>query len=302
MKKINPLSCVVCAVMLLTSVTYAQTKKEKALITGRYNPSVINQLEKQFSADAIKRKQEALQAARINNWPIIIEENGTYAELQHIAEDGSPVYYTTFNVDAAKSTRTDHLNIGGSLGLSLDGQNMIANVWDAGIARITHQEYDGPGGNNRYSVGDGSSSRDFHAAHVTGTIIASGVQAAAKGMAPQAQAIGYDWDSDLSEATNAANNGMLISNHSYGFRSDLLPDYYFGAYITDSRDWDNLMYNAPYYLMVVAAGNDGNSNYNGSPLEGNTAYDKLTGHSTSKNSMVVANGQDANVDSAGNLS
>jgi len=301
MKKLYILSTMMVLTMLFSFSTSGQTQKEKTQITSRYNSAEIDKLQRQFSADALKKRQEALQAAKQNDWPIIIEENGTYAELQRLAPDGSPIYYTTFNVDAARSTRTDHLNIGGSLGLSLDGQNMTAHVWDGGLARPTHQEYDGPGGNNRFSIGDGSSTLNFHAAHVTGTIIASGVQPAAKGMAPRAQALGYDWNSDLSEATNAANNGMLISNHSYGYRSDLLPDYYFGAYITNSRDWDNLMYNAPNYLMVVAAGNDGNSNFNGSPLGGNSAYDKLTGHSTSKNNMVVANAQDANIDASGNL-
>ncbi len=287
--------------MLSVLTTFAQTQLQKEHITGRYDKQVINQLQDQFSAKARAEKQAALQAARNNNWPVIVEENGTYAELQRLAPDGSPIYYTTFNVDAARSTRTDHLNSGGSLGLNLNGQNMTAYVWDGGIARASHQEYDGAGGTNRFTVGDGSSSLNFHAAHVTGTIIASGVQAAAKGMAPHARAIGADWNSDLSEATTAAGNGMLLSNHSYGFRSDLVPDQYFGAYITDSRDWDNLMFNAPFYLMVVAAGNDGNTNYNGNPLDGQSAYDKLTGHATSKNNMVVANAQDANIDGSGNL-
>ena len=95
---------------------------------------------------------------------------------------------------------------------------------------------------------------------------------------------------------------MLLSNHSYGYRSDLVPDQYFGAYIDDSRAWDEVMFNAPYYLMVVAAGNDGNANsYNGAPLDGNSSYDKLTGHSTSKNNLVVANAQDANVSADGTL-
>ncbi len=288
-------------IMVFGFVSYGQTTKQKQQITSRYDKNAISELQRQFNNKAVKEKQIALKAAQLNNWPTIVEEDGKYAELQRLAPDGSPIYYTTFNVDASVSTRTNHLNIGGSLGLSLDGQNMTAHVWDGGLARTSHQEYDGPGGNNRFSIGDASTTLNFHAAHVTGTIIASGVQPAAKGMAPRAQAIGFDWNSDLSEATTAANNGMLISNHSYGFRSDLVPDYYFGAYITDSRDWDNLMYNAPYYLMVVAAGNDGSTNYNGSPLNGNSAYDKLTGHSTSKNNMVVANAQDANIDASGNL-
>src|SRR5690606_26249794 len=137
------------------------------------------------------------------------------------------------------------LHSGGSLGLNLMGQNMRAYIWDGGHARASHQEYHGAGGSNRYSVADGSTSLNYHAAHVTGTIMASGVVANAKGMAPHALVSGYDWNSDLSEATTAAGNGMLLSNHSYGYRSDLVPDYYFGAYITDSRDWDALHYNAP---------------------------------------------------------
>ena len=75
-------------------------------------------------------------------------------------------------------------------------------------------------------------------------------------MAPQASAVGYEWNNDISEATSAAGNGMLISNHSYGYaaRNSLgqpqLPDYYFGGYITDSRDWDEIMFNAPYYFRA----------------------------------------------------
>ncbi len=288
-------------IMIFIPSSHGQTVNQKKQITSRYDKVAISELQTKFSASSRIEKEKALKMARVKNWPIIIEEDGKYAELQRLAPDGSPIYYTTFNVDAAKSTRTDHLNIGGSLGLSLDGQNMTAHVWDGGIARATHQEYDGPGGNDRFSVGDGSASLNFHAAHVTGTIIASGVQPAAKGMAPQAQAVGYDWNSDVLEATNSANNGMLVSNHSYGYRSDLVPDYFFGAYITNSRDWDELMYNAPYFLMVVAAGNDGNTNFNSAPLGGNSAFDKLTGHSTSKNNMVVANAQDATIDASGNL-
>jgi PKD repeat protein len=179
---------------------------------------------------------------------------------------------------------------------------MEAHVWDAGLARSTHQEYDGIGGSNRFSIGDGSTSLHFHSAHVTGTIIASGFKANAKGMAPQADAVGYNWNSDMSEATTAANNGMLLSNHSYGWGASAIPDWYFGAYLYESRNWDIILHNAPYYLMVVAAGNDGNDNTsNGNPLDGNSSYDKLSGQATSKNNLVVANAQDANIDANGNL-
>jgi hypothetical protein len=281
--------------------TFGQTAKQREVIKSQYNLENIQQLASRLSRKAFVEKQNAIQLAKIYNWPITKQENGSYMELQKVV-NGKPIYYTTFNVDAAKSTRTNHLSNGGSLGLNLEGQNMTAYIWDGGLARSTHQEYDGAGGNNRFSIGDGSTTLHYHSAHVTGTIIASGVQANAKGMAPQASAIGFDWNSDVAEATTASGNGMLISNHSYGFVANNIPDQWFGAYRDPARDWDDVMFNTPNYLMVCAAGNDGTNNFaNGTPLNGNRSYDKLSGFATAKNNLVVANAQDANIDSNGNL-
>ena len=296
-----------CSFLLTAGVAFSQTEAQKQEIISRYNQEELDALQKRLVAKNQHQKQETnnLATQRGLQKRVVLADGGV-AELQYIADDGSPIYYRTFNVYAAKSTRADYLNSGGGLGLSIDGQNMTAYVWDGGHARVSHQEYDGAGGSNRVSIEDaaseGGTQLNYHAAHVTGTIGASGVQANAKGMAPQSRVRGYMWNNDIAEATSAAANGMLLSNHSYGYRSDMVPDYYFGAYIQESRDWDELMYDAPFYLMVVAAGNDGNNNsYNGSPLNGNSSYDKLTGHSTSKNNLVVANAQDANIDSNGNL-
>ncbi len=297
---------VLLTMLLLSAGLFAQTPAQKQQIQQQTNITKLNQLQKENLQKAQLQKKIATKAAQENGWQTQIMSRDGYSELQKVAFDGSPIYYTTYNVSAARSTRTNHLNSGGSLGLNLDGQNMTAHVWDGGHARESHQEYDGPGGNNRVTIQDiaseGGVQLNFHAGHVTGTIAASGVQANAKGMAPQTKINGYMWNNDIAEATDAAANGMLISNHSYGFRSDLVPDQYFGAYIDESRGWDEVMFNAPFYLMVVAAGNDGNQNsYNGAPLDGNSSYDKLTGHSTSKNNLVVANAQDANVNNDGTL-
>ena len=185
---------------------------------------------------------------------------------------------------------------------------MTAYVWDGGVANPAHQEYDGAGGRNRFSVGDGSRERNFHAEHVTGTIMASGFVARAKGMAPHSRVVGHKWDDDEAEAIAAVRDGMLISNHSYGIAAinprtgaSRVPQYYFGGYINDSRAWDQIMFNAPNYLMVVAAGNDGDQNRANTNPNGGFGWDKLTGHSTSKNNLVVANAQDANIDANGNL-
>ncbi|MEP1033825.1 S8 family serine peptidase [Ekhidna sp.] len=292
------------AFALSTTTSFAQTQQQKQEISSKYDKSKLTQLQRDFAQKENSRRAQAINMASLRGWEILkANSDGSVDELIAVSADGQPIYYTIYNEDAARSTRADHLNIGGSLGLSLDGQNMTAHVWDGGPTRVTHQEFDGPGGNNRVTINDGVTGlngNSFHAQHVTGTIVASGVQAAAKGMAPQADALTHDWNNDLSEATAEASAGMLLSNHSYGYRADLVPDWYFGAYLDESRDWDNLMYNSPFYLMVVAAGNDGNDNSsNGNPLAGQSAYDKLTGHSTSKNNMVVANGQDANVNNDG---
>ena len=300
------------AFALSTTASFAQTPDQLREIRSNYDQDKLSQLKQDFELKENTRRAQAINMASLRGWEVLkANSDGTIDELVAVSPEGQPIYYTIFNADAARSTRADHLNIGGSLGLSLDGQNMTAHVWDGGPTRVTHQEFDGPGGNNRVTINDGATSlngNSFHAQHVTGTIVASGVQAAAKGMAPQARALTHDWTNDLSEATSEAAAGMLISNHSYGFawRNQFgqvqLPAWYGGAYIDDSRDWDNLMYNSPYYLMVVAAGNDGNDNSaNSNPLGGNSAYDKLTGHSTSKNNLVVANGQDANVNNDGTL-
>ncbi len=302
-KRLRLTAIVLSLILLVASNSFGQTRQQQEVITSRYDQQSLSELQSRFQGKAVLEKQAVLLYAQQKGIPVKMTlDDGGYAELQRIDPDGSLIYYRTMNVAAARSTRTNHVNIGGSTGYNLDGQNMIAHVWDGGLARSTHQEYDGPGGTDRFSIGDGTTTLNYHSAHVTGTIIASGVVASAKGMAPQARAVGYEWNNDLAEATTAAANGMLISNHSYGYRSDLVPDYYFGAYITDSRDWDALHYNAPYYLMVVAAGNDGSTNYNAAPLNPSfPQYDKLTGHATSKNNMVVANAQDATIDDAGNL-
>lgn len=297
---------VLLAFLLSTTTSFAQTIKERQKISDTYDLVKLNQLKNNFSNRSAERKTQAIQLAAQQGWEVLrANSDGSVDELIAVSRDGSPIYYTIHNVDAARSTRADHLNIGGSTGLNLDGQNMTAHVWDGGPTRPTHQEFDGAGGSNRVSINDGVTginANSFHAMHVTGTIVASGFQAAAKGMAPQAQALTHDWNNDLAEATTEASSGMLISNHSYGFRANLIPDWYFGAYIDESRDWDNLMYNSPFYLMVVAGGNDGNDNSsNAAPLNGNSSFDKLSGHSTSKNNMVVANGQDANIATDGSL-
>ncbi|RFN59839.1 S8 family serine peptidase [Marixanthomonas ophiurae] len=283
-----------------------KNSQQSSAIIANYDHEKLSRLYNKNATKQANLKREAEQYALLHNIPLkIYNEDGSFSELQKLADDGSLIYYTLTNVDAATSTRANFLNTGGGLGLDVNGDGMTAHVWDGGPTRPTHQEFDGSGGNNRVAINDGVTTlngNSFHAQHVTGTIVASGFDSDAKGMAWQADALTHDWNSDLSEATAEAANGMLLSNHSYGYRASDISDQWFGAYREDARDWDELMYNTPYYLMVVAAGNDGNDNSsNGAPLDGEADYDKLSGTSTSKNNLAVANGLDATIDGNGNV-
>ncbi|MCI4671428.1 MAG: S8 family serine peptidase, partial [Bacteroidia bacterium] len=298
------------SILLLSSLAFAQTAAQKSSISKNYDKVKLGELEKRILQRQEAAKKEVLELAAQNGWPTTYTFAGGFgqAEIAKIGPNGKPIYYQTFNVDAAKSTRADHLNSGGSLGLSLDGQGMTAYVWDGGLTRGTHQEFDGPGGSNRVSQGDGATSLSDHATHVTGTMVASGFTPSAKGMASHAQARTFDWNSDLAEMASEAAGGMLISNHSYGygwrnqFGQVQLPAWYGGAYIAESRDLDQILYDAPYYMMFTSGGNDGDDNTaNTDPLDGNSSYDKLSAYKTSKNNVVVAAANDANVNADGTL-
>ncbi|TCN54713.1 T9SS C-terminal target domain-containing protein [Flavobacterium circumlabens] len=288
--------------LCVCGITYSQTQNDIETIRSNSNLSELESLSLKYKAEAERNKALALSLAKTNGWSVTFtNKDGTVSELMGVSPDGkSPIYFTPDNVNAAKSTRANFLNSGGGLGLNLNGQSMTAYVWDGGATLPTHNEFGG-----RVSILDGvtlltANNNSQHANHVTGTIVAAGAVAAAKGMANQANAKTNEWNNDLAEAGTAATNGMLLSNHSYGWGlrnasgAVIMAPWRFGAYETFARDWDNLMFNAPYYLMIKAAGNDGTDNTaNTSPLGGNASYDKLTGYATAKNNLVIANANDA---------
>lgn len=279
--------------------THAQTATERAAIAKTYNQSLLSDMAKQSELKAKAEKAAALDYAKRNNIPVFIKDKDgqVISELMRI-DNNVPIYYTVKNVAAARSTRANQLNTGGAMGLALDGQNMMVSVWDGGAVRPTHQEF-----GNRVTIKDNAAAAGAdHATHVGGTIGAAGVSPNAKGMATNVKLESYEWNNDKSEMTTAASQGLLMSNHSYGYRFDQLPSWYLGAYIDESKDWDNILFNAPYYVICKAAGNDGTAtNSNAIGGGSSSAYDKLSGAATSKNVIVVANGQDASVNNAGEL-
>lgn len=283
---------------VLPFASFAQTESQKKEILAQYDLAKIKALQQEFTQKAKAEKEKTLAAARANQWEIYkFNPDGTFDELMGLFPDGSPKYLALDNVNAAKSTRTNHLNSGGSLGLNLNGQNMVGGVWDGGPVRTSHQEFGG-----RVVIGDGATilnSNSFHGTHVTGTVTATGVQADAKGMANLATVKTFDWNFDEIEVLAEIQNGLLLSNHSYGVPiANVSSPWYMGAYSEDARAWDEIHYVSPYYLMIVSAGNDG-GNTNPSPTT--VGFDKLNGNKNGKNNLVIANALDALVDAAGNL-
>lgn len=269
---------------IVTLSMYAQTPQERQEIISNYDIELLNQLQAEAEVKYERKRQEALALAEIYNWPESYEtENGGYALLVDVIDGTYPVYYETSNAGAAITARVDELYPGGSLGLDLQGEDMLIGVWDGGLVRETHQLLEG-----RAVQIDGSTNGGNHATHVTGTIIGSGAFQGgnAQGMAPLAETVNSDFANDVSEVVAALNTyGLLISNHSYGIPADEVPSWYLGYYDENARIYDQIQYLTPYYLPVFAAGNGRNTNH---PNQGDGGFDILTSHGVAKNNLVVA--------------
>lgn len=222
-------------------------------------------------------KQLIIQKAIARQIPFKISlQNGEVAEIQYFDELENPVYYTIMNTGAAKTTGTDALQVGGSLGLNLTGKGMVVGIYDQTRAKADHIEF-----GDRFTQIDGSTETiSNHATHVSGTILGAGVNANAKGMANEATGWAFNWESDLSKMNANAYDpiskpgGHLVSNHSYGvvlgwYRNasnawtwagnpavNEKEDYRFGYYSSKSKGLDELVFSKPYYTVVWAAGND----------------------------------------------
>jgi hypothetical protein len=260
--------------------SYAQTEADKIKIIAETNVAELNRLAPIYDSIYKTNKLKAMELAAVKGWEeFIVKPNGGKSELVSVDEFNNPIYYTTFNAGAAITTRANRLNTGGSLGLQLDGQNMTIGVWDGGKVRSTHQLISG-----RVTQVDNPTSVSDHATHVSGTVMGGTASTTAKGMASQANLRAYDWTTDTFEVTQAAANGLLVSNHSYGSDPASVPVYKWGKYDADAKSFDNIMFNAPYYLFVNSAGNSRNAGYNTTK----SGYDLLSGKSTSKNGLIVA--------------
>ncbi len=234
-----------------------------------------------------------------NNLEKSIYYNGKTYILYNII-DNKPIYRSTYNQIGAAVTQTNHLQVGGSLGLDLEGSGITVGVWDEGPAQASHVEFQNSDNSaTRITNIDlnsvyGTTEDQNHATHVSGTIGAKGVSPEAQGMATNVSIITYNFNGDTGKMIAAQEDStydVFLSNHSYGVYvsqpgGSLLDSWYMGAYDSSAREIDNIASSYPYYLIVQSAGNDGNTNYPDGLYSG---YDKLTTDKNAKNNLVVAN-------------
>jgi serine protease AprX len=282
MKKLNFL-----LIIFVPFICLSQTKEQRSLIIKSTDTEGLFQLSKQFNSDRLKRKERInayLTMFRFTN--DTISKDRVVNQIYDVLPNGEVEYFRTSNSGSSITSRANRLYSGASLGLNIQGQGMDVYVWDAGSPRVTHTEFP----NGKVVSADGAF-QDDHAAHVMGTIVAQGIDARLRGTAFDAKGYSYSWDNDYTEMASEAANGMLVSNHSYGISptSSNTP-WYFGAYNSRASNFDAILYNAPYYLAVAAAGNDGNK-YNdpviGPFLNSKGGYNLIYGMQTAKNILTV---------------
>ncbi len=272
------------AICFATVNVSAQQISEKTKIIQETNVTQLKKLKDAYAINRAERKKKAYEMAAKMGWELTkVNEDGSFMTLEGITRDNKPLYYITqsakfFNLGGANTTKASSLWTGGSLGLDLNGEGMVIGEWDGGAIRASHQEFDA-----NDVVNDGTTSLSTHATHVGATMVGLGTNPQAKGMASEAALLSHFWDNDESEMAAEAANGLILSNHSYGFNPQFLPTWFFGYYDTQAQEWDNIQFNAPFYLVVKSAGNDRNV-WNTSK----GGYDLVNAAGASKNTLVVA--------------
>lgn len=261
---------------LFVQIAYGQSQLERQKIVATYNKKKIENLKSSYEFTHAKQQKLITDFKRSNRFSRMFK-----GSLERI-DNGFPIFFTEDNAESAITLDATSLYDGGSLGLNLTGNGVVAGVWDGGKVRNTHREFT----SGRVVVGDDASSPSEHGTHVTGTILSAGIDSRSKGIAYGASAKTYFWDNDLGEMIQFAGEGYLVSNHSYGYSITNLQNWRFGTYDQTSVDYDKIAEVMPYYQIVKAAGNDRNLIHPQIIAKG--GYDMLTGAALSKNVLVVA--------------
>lgn len=275
--------------LLIPYFAFAQTAEERVKIASYSNKEGNARLAVELKQDEEQRQNRlaAYFSAHPEAKKIIKKDETGTVEIMDVLPNGELILARTDNAGSALTARVNSLYGGGALNINIQGQNMIAGVWDEGSARDTHQEFM-VDGTSKIAIWDGSASSN-HATHVAGTIAAQGILPAARGIAFNASINSYRWDNDLAEMLAEAQQGLLVSNHSYGIGA-LGSQWFYGAYDSRARQIDEITYANPFYLPVISAGNDRNGIEPpaSTQIAAKSGYDLIFGHANAKNAITVA--------------
>lgn len=268
----------------LPLIAIGQSKESLKQVIEQSNIAELNKLKEKF-INSDKEKDSRIFLFLNNNPQVIAREviNGKTIELVDVINN-EPIFAETTNFSGAVTIRANHLYANGTLGLNLQGQGMTPAIWDNGAVNASHDELI-----NRVYIMDTPTSVGDHASHVGGTMISSGsIANTSRGVAFNAQLYSYDWNSDLAEITDAATDGLLMSNHSY-IISPPLAAWHFGAYDERAKNIDQILYNAPFYTSVWAAGNDRNNTNSliQSQISSTGGYELIRNQANAKNHILV---------------
>ena len=241
-----------------------------------------SELEEYFETNGIDatiiRSIKELKEAKIRVASLDLEKLKELPLIQYMDKSQN---LTTVN--GLKETRNvksaENINVSKLWGANygLNGENIRVGVVDGGSVRDTHQEFNEKG--IKRVINKTNADTNFHATHVVGTIIGDGDKAQAKGMASKATVFSYGFNSvSFSSAILELykRDGVLLSNHSYGY-SDKVK---LGVYDSEASTQDRAVYNNPFLNVFQASGNDGD-------VKGYADFQIIKGPGNSKNIFTI---------------
>ncbi|WP_408032797.1 S8 family serine peptidase [Tenacibaculum xiamenense] len=261
--------------LFITNICKAQNLADRDYIKKQSNLEELKKLEARFN----EKNNRLLKKAKALGYETRVYQDGTIKMTLEAIVNGIPFYSSDDNLKAAASSKVDRIWNGGTSGLNLTGKDVIIGHWESsGLPLASHVEFEGRV-IHKESLGSSS-----HATHTAGTMIAKGLDAEARGMASEAKIHARNTQNDEAEMASFAGNGGILSNHSYGqTASSSLSTKYYGHYSESAQEWDEIAYNAPYYLICKSAGNNRDDGYNAI----DNGYDILLKKATAKNILVV---------------
>jgi hypothetical protein len=171
---------------------------------------------------------------------------------------------TSHNAQAARMSGVDQLH---QAPYGLSGRGVVVSVYDIGSVQAGHPEFD-----SRVTAQTAGAAVSVHPTHVVGTIAARGIQAPARGMAPEVTVRQYSVGQNVFESkqSNFPAHGIRADNNSWGYiigwnhdSSRTYPWVWhggiedFGSYAVESAVLDRIT-DRTGTLMIFSAGNDNN--------------------------------------------